>query len=83
MAMSVITFNVYGLNGQPRNQRGNKKIHGDRWQWKHNGLKSLGCSKSYSKREVYSSIGLHQQARKISNNLTLHLKNLEPVEVRK
>ena len=42
-------------------------------KWKHNSSKSLGCSKSNSKREVYSNIGLPQEARKISNkqpNLT-------------
>ena len=33
--------------------------------------------KNGSKREVYSNIGLYQEARKISNNLTLHLKELE------
>lgn len=43
----------------------------------HNGSKSLGCSKCHSKREVYSNTGLPQDARKISNNLTLHVKELE------
>ena len=41
---------------------------------KTNSPKSLGCSKSCSKREVYSNTGLSQEARKISNkqpNLTL------------
>jgi len=33
--------------------------------------KSLGCNKSRPKKEVYSSIGLPQEARKISNNLIL------------
>ena len=40
----------------------------------HNGPKSLGCSKIYSKREVYRNTDLLQEARKISNeqlNLTL------------
>ena len=31
------------------------------------GPKSLGCSKSCSKREVYCNTGLPQEARKISN----------------
>ena len=39
--------------------------------------KSLGCSKRGSKRETYSNTGLLQKARKISNNLTLHLKEPE------
>ena len=40
----------------------------------------MGCSKSNSKREVYSNTSLHQKRRKISNNLTLHLKQLEKEE---
>ena len=39
----------------------------------------MGCSKSSSKREVYSSTVLPQETRKISN-LTLHLKQLEKEE---
>ena len=38
------------------------------------------CSKSSSKREVYSCTSLPQETRKISNNLTLHLKELEKEE---
>ena len=37
----------------------------------------MGCSKSSSKREFYSNTSLPQETRKISNNLTLHLKQLE------
>ena len=37
-------------------------------------------SKSGSKREVHSNTGLPQETRKISNNLTLHLKKLEKEE---
>ena len=47
--------------------------HGNNYKWKYNGPKSLGCSKSGSKREAYINTGLHQEARKISNkqpNLT-------------
>ena len=40
----------------------------------------MGCSKSSSKREVYSYTSLSQERRKISNNLTLHLKELEKEE---
>ena len=43
----------------------------------HGHPKPMGCSKSSSKREVYSSIILHHGSRKISDNLTLHLKILE------
>ena len=37
----------------------------------------MGCNESSSKREVYSNTILPQETRKISNNLTLHLKQLE------
>ena len=37
-------------------------------------------SKSSSKREVYSDASIPQERRKISNNLTLHLKELEKEE---
>ena len=41
----------------------------------------MGCSKSSSKREVYSNAILPQETRKISNNnLNLHLKQLEKEE---
>ena len=77
---------------QPRNQRRNLKLYGNKWQWKHNVPKSLECSKSGSKKEVHSNVGLSQGARKSQKyNQTLHIKeleeknkqNLEPVEGRK
>ena len=40
----------------------------------------MGHSKSSSKREVYSNTILPQETRKISNNLTLHVKQLEKEE---
>ena len=40
----------------------------------------MGCSKTSSKKEVYSYTSLPQETRKISNNLTLHLKELEQEE---
>ena len=40
----------------------------------------MGCSKSSSKREVYSNTILPQETRKTSNNLTFHLKQLEKEE---
>ena len=39
--------------------------------------KYLGCNKCYSKRKVYNNIGLPQEVRKTSNNLTLYLKDLK------
>ena len=55
----------------------NQKIPRDKQQWKHNLTQSMGCSKSSFKREVHSNTGLPQETRKISNNLTYHLKELE------
>ena len=41
----------------------------------------MGCSKSSSKREVYSNTSLPQETRKAQiNNPTLHLKRLEREE---
>ena len=40
----------------------------------------MGRSKSSSKREVYSNTVLPQETRNISNNLTLHLNQLEKEE---
>ena len=40
----------------------------------------MGCSKSSSKWEVYSNTLLPQETKKISNNLTFHLKELEKEE---
>jgi len=36
----------------------------------------MGCSKGSSKSEVHSDTDLPQETRKISNNLTLYLKEL-------
>ena len=44
----------------------------------HSGPKCMRCCKGSSKREVYSSKILPQETRKISNNITLHVKQLEP-----
>ena len=44
----------------------------------------MGCSKSSSKRDVYSNTMLPQEARKaLIDNLTLHLKQLEKEEQKK
>ena len=56
---------------QPMDHSRNHKIAKDKW--KHNDQKWMGCSKSSSKREVYSNTFLHQEIRNISNkqrNLT-------------
>ena len=54
-------------------KEGNQKIPRNKWQWKHDNPKSMGCSKSSSKREVYSNTILPQETRKTPNkqpNLT-------------
>ena len=58
--------------------RGNQKIPRDKWQWKHNNPKPMGCSKSSSKREVYSYTSLPQETRNISNKQP----NFTPKEIR-
>ena len=44
-----------------------KKNSRNKQQWKHNNSKPMGCSKSSSKREVYSHTILSQETRKTSN----------------
>ena len=69
------------LNNQwiTENQRINQKIRGDKWKWKHNNPKSKQCSKSSSKREVYSdtSLPLRKQEKSQINSLNLHPKEVE------
>ena len=55
-----------------------KNIPGKKWQWKHDNPKPMGCSKSSSKREVYSNTILPQETRKISDKQT----NLKPKAIR-
>ena len=43
------------------------KIHRNKWQWKHNDPKPIGCSKNSSKGEVDSISISPQKTRKISN----------------
>jgi len=44
-----------------------KKISRNKWQWKHDKSKPIGCSKSSPRREVYSNTFLPQETRKILN----------------
>ena len=53
--------------GEWRNQVGNQKISGNKWQWKHDNSKPMGCSKSSSEREVYSNTILPREARETWN----------------
>ena len=43
-----------------------KKISRNKWQWKHDNLKPMGCSKSSSKRKVYTNTILPQKTGKTS-----------------
>ena len=58
-------------------QRGNQKVilkcNNDKTQ----PTKSMRYCKSGSWREAHSNTSLYQKSRKISNNLTYHLKELE------
>lgn len=49
-----------------RRQRGNQKVPGKKWKWKHK-TQNLGHKKSIFQREVYSNTNLLQQTWKISN----------------
>ena len=62
---------------QPKDHWRNQKILRDKWQQRYNKPKSMGHSKSSSEREVYNNTVLPQERRKSSNNLNLHLKQLE------
>ena len=44
-----------------------KKTSRNKWQWKHNNSKPMGCSKSSSKTEVYSNTTLPKETRKTLN----------------
>ena len=53
----------------------------NKWQWKHDNSKPMGCNKNSFKRKVYSNTILPQETRKYRiENLTLHLKQLQKEE---
>ena len=71
---TVRNTNTWRLNTFLNNQqvteevkRKIKKISRNKWQWKHNNSKPMGCSKCSSKREVYSNTILPQETRKTWN----------------
>ena len=49
----------------------------NKWQWKHDNSKPIGCSKSNAKMEFYSNANLRWNNRHQINNLNLQLKQLE------
>ena len=70
MLKNTKTCRLNNVTKQPidhwRNQRGNQKLPRDQWQLKHNDPKPMGCRKSVSKQEVYSSTFLPQETRNTS-----------------
>ena len=77
---TVKNTNTWRLNNTLLNKqeiteeiRGNQKIPKNKWEWKHDDAKPMGCSKSSPKREVYSNTILREETRNFSNkqpNLT-------------
>ena len=63
-----------------KNHRGNQIIFRDKWKWKHDGPKPMGCSKRSYNRKDYSDTSFLKKTGKISNNLAFHLKELEKEE---
>ena len=57
-------------------------MHINKWKWKHRNPKPMWFSKSSAKGKGHSNTGLPQETRKKSNNLTLHLKQLEKEEMK-
>ena len=49
-----------------------KKKTRNKWQWKHDDPKPMGCCKSSSNREVYSNTILPEETRNISNKQPNH-----------
>ena len=62
-----IKQHVSKLTGYWRNQKGNKKISRNKWQWKYDNSKPIGFSKSSPKREVYRNTILPQETRRRLN----------------
>ena len=51
-------------NGSTKKIKEEIKKYRDKWKWKYNIPKSMGWSKSSSKKEVYSAISLHRKQEK-------------------
>ena len=68
--MKVKQFTTKKSMDQWRNQRGNKKIPRDKWQQKYDNPNPMRCSKSSSKRQVYSNTILPQEIRKKPQKIT-------------
>ena len=54
----------------------------NKWKWKHDNPKPMRFIKSSAKRKVHSNTSLPQETRETSNNLTLHIKQLEKEEMK-
>ena len=69
------------LNNQQvteKSQKGNQKISRNKWQWKQDDSKPMGCSKSIL-RGTFVAIEsyLRKRGAQRIDNITLHLKQLE------
>ena len=76
--MEVKQFVLSNQEITEKNQRRNQKIPRNKWQWKHDDPKPMECSKSSSKRVVYSNTILPQETKNISNKQP----NLTPKAIR-
>ena len=67
-----------------RNQKGNKKISRNKWQWKHDNSKPMGCSKTVLRGKFITIQSyLKKQEKYRIDNHTLQLKQLEKEEPKK
>ena len=55
------------MNRLLKKSKGKSKIPRNKRQWEHSNSKPMGCSKSSSKREVYSNTIVPQETRKTPN----------------
>ena len=61
-------LNNMWLNNQQVTEEIKREINSrNKWQWKHDNSKPMGCNKSSSKKEVYSNTILLQEKRKTLN----------------
>lgn len=64
------------LMGQPRNQRGNKKIHGNKWKHKHNDSKTFDEGKVVLRGKfIVTQAYLKKKEKSQINNLPIHQRS--------
>ena len=66
---NTLRLNNTFLNNQQLTEKskGKQNISRNKWQWKHDNSKPMGCSKSSCKRKVYSKTILPQETRNSLN----------------